>query len=844
MLRPIAVRLGFAAVIAAALRAQSPSPLFRVLEEHVPYDFRPLAALDVDLDGDQDLLCREGVLLNDGTGRFAPSPVAPTLVSYLFYSIGIACADLDGDGNKDLLIRAPTFGPGATGVQMIAFAATPAGLAQASVAFPVAVGLVAPFDYDLDGDDDLLVGGAPSLLPPEGAQIWENQNGTSFVPQLSLIPATGDGPSSAYVAAGDFDGDGDVDAFSVDLVVGTAKFFLRSGPSFVATTTPLPTGSTALTGAAVGDFDGDGNDDVVLHLANAAALPHLAVDVGLRIVGGSPVATVEASLHIAAGFAALDYDGDGALDRALSPIPTGATTARPSLEIRSGLPTNSAAPTTPLYSEIDGPVAKFSFDADGDGDLDLMCVRANRTPRVFFAEAAGGLYEARGDACFAVAGSGEAGVLTDVVVGDFDGDGDTDLARFVVAGCLDAPLAVLRNDGHGRFPPSSVPAGCISGFPSLGLAADFDGDGRDDVFRISQPGSANAVLHRSLAGGGFGSAAVATESGTVTDLVVGDLDNDGDVDAAACFAGIDLLVRYFNDGNGNFVRSALPSPPGPTGLRVADMNADGVVDYVLAAAAGVTMVNGSTPTSTVAVFGASLERVEAGDLDGDGDADLLVDGQPYLQAGGGAFVAQAPLPLFPLPNAGPTLPQQLLDVDGDGDLDALAYGSLWRNASGAFSGPEPVPFPTVGINQIAQTGFMPFYRAADFDRDGDPDLLDPTGRLIANVARHLSRGAPAAIGRVGTLDVCGPPQQPFALFASASAYQQNPFVVPGWGNLFLVPGAAVFAGEGVFDANAGAAVPFAVPNVPALVGLDLYWQAVLPLDGKITNVERTRILSL
>jgi hypothetical protein len=842
MPRIVDLRFVACAALAAALNGQSPSPLFRVLEEHVPYDFRPLAALDFDLDGDRDLLAREGVLLNDGNGRFAPTPISASLAYYLFFSLGIATPDLDGDGIDDLLVRAQV---GSAPEQWYPFAAAYGGLTELTAAVPLTFfsrKQLAPFDYDGDGDDDLLAAGlpVPPGVAPIGPLLLLNSGNLGFTSAVAALPTTG---GADFVAVGDFDDDGDLDVFVADLSTSAAKFHLRNGSTYALVSAPLPANLTHLAAGVSGDFDGDGVDDVVLRLENSPSAVTAAADVGLRCVGGTIVTTVESSVHALTSLTAFDLNGDGKLDRVQSINYGGGTAPKPSLEIRSGLPTNAATPAAPLLSFSDGPVAGLAFDADGDGDVDLLCQRAKRTPRVFYNDGAGGLHEARGDASFAVSGGGDTGTLADVIVGDFDGDGDEDLARFVAAGCPGAPFAVLENDGHGQFPPAAVPAGCVSVFPSKGLAADFDGDGRDDVFRIAQPSNVFAAYHRSLPGGGFSNALVATELGIVTDFVVGDLDDDGDVDAAACFIGTNLLVRYVNDGAGSFARVALAVSAGPTGLRIADMNGDDVVDFVVAAAAGVVVVDGATQTSTTAVAGFAAARAEVGDLDGDGDPDLLVDGTPYLLQGG-AYVGQPTLAGFVPPIAGPALPQALLDVDGDGDLDALAYTAVWRNASGVFSGPEPVPFPTVNVIQIVQTGFMPFYRAADFDRDGDVDLLDPTGRLIANISRHLSRGAPAAINRVGTLDVCGPPLQPFALFASASAFQQHPYVVPGWGNLFLVPDAAVYVGTWSFDANAGFGVPFAVPNVPALVGLDLYWQAILPFAGRITNVERTRILSL
>lgn len=242
-----------------------------------------------------------------------------------------------------------------------------------------------------------------------------------------------------------------------------------------------------------------------------------------------------------------------------------------------------------------------------------------------------------------------------------------------------------------------------------------------------------------------------------------------------------------------------------------------------------------------------------------------MDGVPWLQTGP-VFAPLPALPGFPQPgatlggfvyawppvgagpppaNPGPALPQALFDADGDGYLDVLAYGSLWRGGPGAtFAGPEPVPFPTMTIAQIPETGFMTFYRRGDFDRDGDTDLLDPFGRLVSNVSRQLSRGRPAAAGRTGSLIVGGPSFGTVELFASTAAFAQNPIAVPNYGNVFLVPAAAVYVAtialpaDGVFEAT------FAVPAAPGLVGLDLYWQAVLPVAAKITNVERTTILSL
>ena len=66
-----------------------------------------IAAADLDSDGDQDLAAAEffggevAILLNDGAANFTKSPTSPTFVDNL--PADLAVADLDGDGDEDLL---------------------------------------------------------------------------------------------------------------------------------------------------------------------------------------------------------------------------------------------------------------------------------------------------------------------------------------------------------------------------------------------------------------------------------------------------------------------------------------------------------------------------------------------------------------------------------------------------------------------------------------------------------------------------------------------------------------------------------------------------------------------
>ncbi|MBA3534157.1 MAG: VCBS repeat-containing protein, partial [Ardenticatenales bacterium] len=143
-------------------------------------------------------------------------------------------------------------------------------------------------------------------------------------------------------------------------------------------------------------------------------------------------------------------------------------------------------------------------------------------------------------------------------------------------------------------------------------------------------------------GSGSYSAHASTPSfgaGSSTDVALGDIDADGDLDALVANASGQAETVWVNNGSGSYSAHA------------------------------------STPSFGV---GESFD-VALGDIDADGDLDALVaniGGQAetvWVNDGSGSYSAHASTPSF---GAGQSIAVALGDIDGDGDLDALVANSI------------------------------------------------------------------------------------------------------------------------------------------------------------------------
>lgn len=318
---------------------------------------------------------------------------------------------------------------------------------------------------------------------------------------------------------------------------------------------------------AWGDFDGDDFPDLFLIGEGEYFL--------FRNDRGKLVDVTEASgiPRFGRGRAAAwgDFNGDGHLD--LYVVNEG----QDFLLRNEGGTFREVAAASGIVEHASGRAAVWG-DFNGDGHLDLYVVNDGQDV----------LYRNRGDGTFAALDPTSAGLTEDAkgraaAWGDFDKDGRLDL---YVAN--EGPDFLYRNLGGGRFQNIAPSAGILQEGISTDVAwFDFDGDGRLDVFVVRE---GQDVLYRNRGDGTFTvvdpEVAGYADEGSDGVLAVADFDGDGRPDVFVAKAGIVFLFR--NRGDGTF--GQIVGKPGfaivpvslPRGAAWIDFDRDGRMDLFLA----------------------------------------------------------------------------------------------------------------------------------------------------------------------------------------------------------------------------------------------------------------------
>ncbi|GHA45737.1 hypothetical protein GCM10007103_28560 [Salinimicrobium marinum] len=777
-----------------------PPPAPQILPDFKGVQHSSIAFADVDGDGDQDVLIAGGsgdmnggtmggegasaiLYLNDGSGDYTEATGTP----FMGVQKGsVAFADVDGDGDQDVLITGSTggmYGDGESVAKLYLnngfgnfseLLDTPfEGVQNSSVAFA---------DVDGDGDQDVLITGMSGdyYNGITNSQLYLNDGNGNYTKDNTNFF---EGVQYGSIAFADVDGDSDQDVLITGIsgdewqgVRGSTLYINDGLGNFLEDiNTPFPgVGNSSI---AFADIDGDNDQDVLITGMdiNYNSIAKLYKNDGGGNYSESTGTSFEGVENSSVAFA--DVDGDSDQDLLI----TSYNISRLYKNDGSG---NYMEDINNSFAGAQYSSIAFA-DIDGDNDQDVLITGGDNhlTPvaKLYVNIGAGNYVEPTGTFFPGVQNSS-------IAFADIDGDNDQDVLITGHDNSYNRIGKLYKNDGFGNY--SIVTGTSFAEVENGSIAfADVDGDGDQDVLITGMDNSNNRIanLYKNDGSGHYSEVMGTPFTGVQnSSMAFADVDGDGDQDVLITGAVSNLTSSvssklYKNDGLGNFSEvTGTPFEGVQDGsMAFADVDGDGDQDVLI--------TGRSTPYSNVItklyknngvgnyteVTGAPFTGMYNGsvalaDIDGDNDQDVLITGynntsyrpiaKLYKNDGAGNYSEVTGMPFTGVQNSS----LGFADVDGDGFQDVMITGSndsynpitkLYKNdGTGNYTEVLGLPFKGVHYGSIA---------FADIDRDNDKDVLiigTTENGSISTLYRNTSFAAntpptAAAVTFSGTLEV-------------------------------------------------------------------------------------------
>ncbi|WP_020477107.1 putative Ig domain-containing protein, partial [Catenovulum agarivorans] len=670
---------------------------------------RSLVLADFDKDGDLDLAIANyeqtnKIYFNDGNGNFdAVGTVlgahSPPIVYGDYASMKMIAADIDNDGDQDLLVanngltgnygepNRVFFNDGSGNFSSVATIGTHS---DNSTDINLA-------DVDNDGDLDAIIANY-SLSGAD--KVYYNDGTGSFPSNAALTNSTND--TYGY-AVGDIDNDGDVDLISAS--VGTNNIYLNDGAGNFTLSTSLSSDSLSTYAISLFDIDNDADLDAVVANYQQSIFYYLNDGVGSFADGVQISSDAKATRTLLA----IDIDTDGDTDL-IAANTNGHANALYRNQSAGSWPANG--------TELDSSAAVIAAaitDIDGDFFPDVVVSQ-----------------QANGISYYLNYGSGDMSTATQVdnleptslTVADINHDGHKDILAAVDGGSNFYYL----NSGSGSFNTGQAISSDLAATQKI-LVLDIDFDGLNDLITI-ESGSTNKVYFN-LGSANFNNAEeISSDAQNSRDAVLVDLDGDGLKDLVVVNY-TDVAMVYFNTGLGAFdsTGTSFSSSINAVAVDYGDLDGDGDFDLVIAIESGENYVYVNDGTGQLTefsnAFGSATDSsndIKLVDIDNDGDLDAIIakDSQNliFYNDGSANFATETYL------NSDVDVSNELAfaDFDGNGSLDIFVAQSsinsqiLFNNHPGLFSADTGTAISADTDNSVGG-------RVADFNGDGWPDLL-------------------------------------------------------------------------------------------------------------------------